>query len=62
MTKDLPVGNRLMDRAYYRDKHGLEHTGEALVLACLLYVRKDRTAKAEQELKEVLNVYGDTQK
>ncbi len=62
MSKDLPVGGRIMDRAYYRDKNDIEHTGEALVLACLLYVRKGRTSKAEEELKDVLNVYGHPEK
>lgn len=47
-----------MDRAWMRDEQGIVHTGEALVLACLLRVKKNkfRTAKDEQELKEVLEV------
>lgn len=45
-----------MDRAWMRDGSNI-HTGEALVLACLLHVRKKRTAKQEEELKEIMNVY-----
>ena len=62
MSKDLPVGNRVMDIAYYIDKNQVMHTGEALVLACLLKVKKTRIPEAEEELKEVLNVYGDAPK
>ena len=62
MSKDIPVGNRVMDVAYYIDKNEVMHTGEALVLACLLKVKKTRVPEAEEQLKEVLNVYGDTQK
>lgn len=51
-----------MDIAYYIDKNQVMHTGEALVLACLLKVKKTRIPEAEEELKEVLNVYGDAPK
>ena len=56
MSKELPIGNRLMDRAWLRDGSVI-HSGEALVLACLLAVRKERTQRQEEELKEVMDVY-----
>jgi hypothetical protein len=53
---DKPIGNRIMDRAYMRDSENIEHTGEALVLAMLLKVRKskNRTVEQEMELMKVL--------
>jgi len=45
-----------MDMAWMRDGKNI-HSGEALVLACLLHVRKGRSAKQEEELKEVLGVF-----
>jgi hypothetical protein len=56
MSKDLPIGRRLMDVAWFRDGGNI-HTGEALVLACLLHVKKKRTAEQEEQLKEVLGVF-----
>ena len=32
----------------------LEHTGEALMLACLIHSKKQRSAKLEEELKDVI--------
>jgi hypothetical protein len=54
--KFIEPGGRLMDMAWMRDGKNI-HSGEALVLACLLHVRKGRTAKQEEELKEVLGVF-----
>jgi hypothetical protein len=54
--KFIEPGGRLMDLAWMRDKGNI-YSGEALVLACLLHVRKERTAKQEEELKEVLGVF-----
>lgn len=56
MTKFIEAGGRLMDIAWLRDKGNI-YSGEALVLACLLHVRKGRTAKQEEQLKEVLGVF-----
>jgi hypothetical protein len=57
MSRFIEAGTtRIMDRAWMRDGSNI-HTGEALVLACLLHVRKKRTAKQEEELKEIMNVY-----
>jgi hypothetical protein len=60
MAKYIEPGGRVMDRGYFRDGDNI-HYGEALVLACLLHVRKDRTAKQEEELKEVLGVFEESQ-
>jgi hypothetical protein len=56
MAKDFPVSGRLVDRAWFRDGENI-HYGEALKLACLLHVRKKRTARQEEELKEIMDVY-----
>jgi hypothetical protein len=53
---DFPVSGRLVDRAWLRDGKNI-HYGEALKLACLLHVRKNRTARQEEELKEIMDVY-----
>lgn len=57
MAKDLPMGRRIMDRAWMRDEQGIEHTGEALMLAMLLRVKKNknRTAEQEQELEDIIS-------
>lgn len=58
MAKHLPTGRRVMDVGWLRDENGIVHTGEALVLACLLKVKKGkkRTTEDEAELKRVLRV------
>lgn len=57
MARFIEAGTtRVMDRAWMRDGKNI-HTGEALVLACLMHVRKERTVKQEEELKEILDVY-----
>ena len=57
MARFIEAGTtRVMDRAWMRDGENI-HTGEALVLACLMHVRKERTAKQEEELKKILDVY-----
>ena len=55
--KYIEPGNRIMDKAWMRDSNGIVYTGEALNLAMLLHLRKGRTAKQEEELKEVLGVF-----
>ncbi len=50
-----------MDRAWMRDGKNI-HTGEALVLACLLHVKKVRSVEQEEELKEVLDVYASSKR
>lgn len=44
---------RVMDAAYMQDGK-IQHTGEALMLACLIYSKKKRTPKLEEELKDVI--------
>jgi len=47
---------RFMDIVWMRDGD-IIHTGEAVVLACLLSVKKKRAFKHEEDLKDILNVY-----
>ena len=57
MARFIEAGTtRVMDRAWMRDGDNI-YSGEALVLACLMHVRKERTAKQEEELKKILDVY-----
>lgn len=57
MAKFIEAGTtRVMDRAWMRDGKNV-YTGEALVLACLLHVKKERTQEQEEELKEIMDVY-----
>ena len=57
MARFIEAGTtRVMDRAWMRDGKNIHH-GEALVLACLMHVRKERTVEQEEELKEILDVY-----
>lgn len=55
-SEDVFKRNWVMDRAWMRDENGIEHTGEALLLAMLLKVKKgkNRTAEQEAELQEIL--------
>lgn len=55
--KWVPVGNRLMDRAYLRDGN-LIHTGEALLVA-LLFHTKGKTKRGQNELAEVSKIMKD---
>ena len=59
MAKDkwVPVGNRMMDRAYLRDGD-VVHTGEALLLA-LLFHAKGKTRRGTDELKQVSKMLDD---
>lgn len=50
-------GRRVMDVAYLRDGDS-EHTGEALVLACLLHA-KGKTNRADNEVKKVGEMLND---
>lgn len=54
--KYIEPGDRLMDKVWIRDGNNI-YTGEAALLACLLHVKKGRTVKAEEELKDILDVY-----
>lgn len=54
----LPIGNRIMDVAYLRDGHNIVHTGEALLLACLVHC-KGRTRRGEKELEQVGKMLND---
>lgn len=55
--KFVEPGRRIMDLAYLRDGNSF-HTGEALVLACLLHA-KGKTFRGEQELKQVGKMLND---
>ncbi|QNN99233.1 hypothetical protein SEA_FAUST_154 [Streptomyces phage Faust] len=57
MAKWVPVGNRLMDRAYLRDGN-LIHTGEALLVALLLHT-KGKTKRGQNELEQVSKMLDD---
>lgn len=48
---------RVMDVAWLRDRAGVIHTGEALMLACLIQSKKTRKYNLEEELKDVLGVF-----
>lgn len=48
--------DRLQARAWLRDGDSI-HYDEALKLACLLHVRKGRSARQEEELKEIMEVF-----
>jgi len=56
-SKWVPVGNRIMDKAYLRDG-SLVHTGEALLLA-LLFHAKGKTKRGNDELKQVAKMLDD---
>jgi hypothetical protein len=56
-TKWVPVGNRMMDRAYLRDG-SVVHTGEALLLAMLIHA-KGKTQRGAEELKQVSKMLDD---
>lgn len=43
-----------MDLAFMRS-HGIEYTGEALVLACLLHAKGKRNEKNEKEVAKLLD-------
>lgn len=55
--KWLPVGNRVMDRAWLRDKKsGIIYTGEALSLAVLVHAKgKRRDRDHEREVAKLLD-------
>jgi hypothetical protein len=53
--KYVPVGNRVMDTAFLRDKNGTIYTGEALVLACLFHAKGKRSKENEEELARLLD-------
>lgn len=58
MTKNekwVAVGNRIMDLAYIRDGSSV-HTGEALLLACLLHAKgKGRNSKDFKDVQRIMN-------
>jgi hypothetical protein len=62
MARFIEAGTtRVMDRAWMRDGNNV-YTGEALVLACLLHVKKERTVEQEEELKEIMEVYAPSKR
>lgn len=58
MPKDtgkwVPMGNRIMDRAWLRDGNNV-HTGEALVLALLLHTKGKRSTSEIEQVARMLN-------
>ena len=57
-SKWVPMGNRVMDRAYMYDKSGNVHTGEALLLALLLHA-KGKTKRGQSEMADVGKIMKD---
>lgn len=57
MSKWVPVGDRLMDRAYLRDGSVI-HTGEALLLALLVHA-KGKTKRGQNEMQQVSKMLDD---
>lgn len=57
MSKWVPTGNRMMDRAYLRDGNVI-HTGEALLLALLVHA-KGKTKRGQNELEQVSKMLND---
>ena len=57
MSNWVPVGNRLMDKAYLRDGD-VVHTGEALLLALLVHA-KGKTRRSQNELEQVSKMLDD---
>jgi hypothetical protein len=55
--KWVPMGNRVMDKAWLRDGDVI-HTGEALVLALLLHT-KGKSKRGQQEIEEVARMLND---
>ena len=54
-NKGSKVGNRIMDRAWLRDADGVVHTGEALLLACLLHAKgKGRNTNGMTEVQRIM--------
>lgn len=54
--KELPVGNRVMDNAYLWDRNTI-HTGEALLLACLLHSKGQ--SRASKDMTDVQKIMRD---
>jgi hypothetical protein len=60
MAKDgnwVPMGNRIMDRAWLRDGEVI-HTGEALLLAVLLHA-KGKSGRGQAEIEQVARMLND---
>ena len=55
--KYIEPGRRIMDNAYLRDGSHI-HTGEALVLACLLHA-KGKTARGNKEVEHLGKMLND---
>ena len=55
--KWVPMGNRVMDRAWLRDGTVI-HTGEALLLAVLLHA-KGKSGRGQAELEQVARMLND---
>ena len=57
MSKILPIGNRVMDKAYLRDGDVI-HRGEALLLALLVHTKGNKKRKAE-DVKQIAAMLDD---
>jgi hypothetical protein len=54
MSKNVKVGNRVMDIAYIRDGH-VTHTDESVILACLLHSKgKGRGTNDMTEVQRIM--------
>ncbi len=55
MKYNSPSTRRMMDRAHFTDKNGIEYTGEALLLALLVHTHgKNRNSKDMRDLQEIM--------
>ena len=55
MAKYVDTFYRVATRAFMRDKHGNEYTGEQLMLALLLHSKGQRTMESVTEVAELLD-------
>lgn len=54
MSRDIDPGTRrIMDRAWARDKQGNLIEGEALLLALLLKVKKNKGGRSDEQVAEL---------
>jgi hypothetical protein len=59
MTKyNVPGTRRLMDRAHFTDKNGIEYSGEALLLALLVHTH-GKTNRGQKEMREIQEILED---
>lgn len=55
--RHIEPGGRVMDRAWLRDHDNNTHTGEALLIACLLHAKG--TARKGQDMEDLQRIMRD---